>query len=68
MTHAVLAWASDREGTLERAAGPSNSRLHTPSSHTETIDPTGHEHRGYLNRLDNMLGGQVKIWQAECVQ
>lgn len=51
---------------LWKAAGPSNSRLHTPSSHTETIDLSGHGDRGYLNWLDNTLRrGQVKIWLHE---
>lgn len=51
---------------LWKAAGPSNSRLHTPSSHTETIDRTGHGDRGYLNRLDNTLSGQAQIWLDVC--
>lgn len=51
------------ERGLWKAAGPSDSRLHTPSFHTGTIDLDGHRDRGYLNQLDNTLRrGQAKIW------
>lgn len=50
-------WIRMERGALsgkkkKKAGGPSDSRLHTPSSHTDTIDLTGHGDRGYLNRLD----------------
>ncbi len=55
------------ERGLWKAAGPSNSRLHSPSSHTDTIDLTGHSDRGYLNRLDNTsMRSQAKIWLYVC--
>lgn len=41
-----------------KAAGPFNLRLHTPSFHSDTIDLTGQQNRGYLNQLDN----QAEIW------
>lgn len=55
------------ESGLWKAAGPSDSRLRTPSSYTDTIDPAGHGDRGYLNRLDNALRrSQAKIWLDVC--
>lgn len=55
------------ERGLWKAAGPSDSRLHSPSSHTDTIDLTGHGDGGYLNRLDNTLRrSQAKIWLDVC--
>lgn len=65
-------WIRMERGALsgkkkKKAGGPSDSRLHTPSSHTDTIDLTGHGDRGYLNRLDKAFRrSQAGIWLDLC--